>query len=109
MNRETKRLLQRQGQLGPDEGSARSRRVNSARRRAASRAAAGAAGRLAELVQRVAEFLREVRNELREGGVADRAEADQLHDRRVRHRRRADLDGLRARLRVRQARDLPVH
>ncbi|MDA8264289.1 MAG: preprotein translocase subunit SecE [Actinomycetota bacterium] len=61
MNRETKRLLQRQGQLGPDGTPAapsRERAISAARVAAAEKADRPS------LPRRVGEYLREVRNEL---------------------------------------------
>ena len=72
MNRETKRLLQRQGQLGPDGAP-----VAPQRERAASAAARVTAAEKAErpsLPKRTAEYLREVRNELVKVAWPGRAE-----------------------------------
>ena len=72
MNRETKRLLQRQGQLGPDGAP-----TAPARERASSAAARVAAAEKADrpsLPKRTAEYLREVRNELVKVAWPGRAE-----------------------------------
>jgi preprotein translocase subunit SecE len=76
VNRETKRMLQRQGQLGPDGepiAGAREGRAAPASARAAAAGGGAGAGRGATVAaggsrpsfpERVGEFLREVRNEL---------------------------------------------
>jgi preprotein translocase subunit SecE len=72
VNRETKRLLQRQGQLGPDGAPAAP-----SRDRAASAAARVTAAEKAErpsLPKRLAEYLREVRIELVKVAWPGRAE-----------------------------------
>jgi preprotein translocase subunit SecE len=72
LNRETKRLLQRQGQLGADGAP-----TAAPRERAASAAARVQAAEKAErptLPKRVAEYLREVRNELAKVAWPSRAE-----------------------------------
>ena len=67
MNRETKRMLQRQGQLGPDGEAASAPRSKTAARQAAPRPAAK---------ERVSprQYLREVRGELRKVAWPTRAE-----------------------------------
>lgn len=57
MNRETKRMLQRQGQVGPDGAPATAKRANQAQ--------AAAARRVPRERTSPVEFLREVRGELR--------------------------------------------
>jgi len=70
VNRETKRLLQRQGQLGPDGAPVAPQRERAS---AAARAAADKADR-PSFPRRVGEYLREVRNELAKVAWPGRAE-----------------------------------
>ena len=73
MNRETKRLLQRQGQLGPDgapTGATREQRTAAA----AGRAAATDRADRPSIGKRTGEYLREVRNELVKVAWPGRAE-----------------------------------
>ncbi|MGD0081607.1 MAG: preprotein translocase subunit SecE [Acidimicrobiales bacterium] len=73
MNRETKRMLQRQGQLGPDGAplaAGREQRASAA----TTRAAAAQQAERPSFLQRVSEYLREVRNELVKVAWPGRAE-----------------------------------
>ena len=79
MNREQKRMLQRQGQLGAD-GDARGPQ------RTAPRPSPSATDERTTPAQ----FVREVRGELRKVAWPTRAEVDQLLDHRARHRGRPD-------------------
>jgi preprotein translocase subunit SecE len=73
MNRETKRMLQRQGQLGPD-GAPLAAGRDARTAAAASRAAAAQQAERPSFLQRVSEYLREVRNELVKVAWPGRAE-----------------------------------
>jgi preprotein translocase subunit SecE len=73
VNRETKRLLQRQGQLGPDGApTAPTREQRTAA--AAQRVAAADSADRPSRVERAGEYLREVRNELVKVAWPGRAE-----------------------------------
>lgn len=72
MNRETKRLLQRQGQLGPDGAPAAPQRDRASA--AAARVTAAEKAERGSLPKRAAEYLREVRNELVKVAWPGRAE-----------------------------------
>jgi len=72
VNRETKRLLQRQGQLGPDGAPAAPQRDRTAG--AAARVAAADKADRPSLPKRIGEYLREVRNELVKVAWPGRAE-----------------------------------
>jgi preprotein translocase subunit SecE len=72
VNRETKRLLQRQGQLGPDGAPAAPQRDRATA--AATRVTAAEKADRPSLPKRVGEYLREVRNELVKVAWPGRAE-----------------------------------
>jgi len=97
MNREQKRLLQRQGEVDADGEPIRQRREQSSHQ--------------AEERTSVAQFSREVRAELRKGawpGVAVTCRDRQLRNGRGRHHRRRDLHRVRPRLDIFQLRTQPV-
>jgi preprotein translocase subunit SecE len=73
VNRETKRLLQRQGQLGPDGAPASASREQRTAAAAARVATVDKADRPSR-VKRIGEYLREVRNELVKVAWPGRAE-----------------------------------